>query len=656
VSPTRRPRPSARLLVPAAVLGLTVALTAVPAQAVFVPPAAPATLTSPNPVDWTPQVHDGSVRAFAQIGSTIYAGGSFSQVKNAGASTWTKRAYLFAYDAATGALKAGFAPVLDNAVQALAVSPDNKLIVGGNFATVNGVSRKNLVELDPGTGATVAGWVGRADGGVVRRIIVHGSRTYIAGGFHWVDGQAHSLLARLNSSTGDVDPGFQVDASGARPYPNSTELVWAAALSPDGATLVATGDFTQVNGQHRDQVVMVDVSGTPTVVNWATDRYAAACYSKTFPFYARDVDFSDDGSYFVIAADGGAGDAYCDAVARWETADRGANVAATWVDFTGTDSITSLEAADGLVYVGGHFRWLNNANASDKKGDGGVDRYGFGALDASNGLPVSWNPGRSPGSQLPADGTDWGPVVWEMWRGANGVYIGQDSDGVGNEYHGREALFPRAGGRTIPVQDAPPAAAGYLYLGAGNGKLTKVAFDGSTLGTPSSTSQPNLTSARAAFMVSDKLYWVKLDSTAPKGATLDVSGVSGGTVGAPWVGSGFNSWFSAGNMTGAFYLRGRMYYTTSGGNALYYRYLTPDGSLIGCTVFTLPTSGVTWTSVRGMTWVNGRIVYGSTDGTLRSVAFDPGATTAVVGSTAKVVASGTAAATWNNPTLFFNAS
>jgi len=386
-----RPRLLTRILVPAAVMSLTVALTAIPADAVYVPPMNSATLTSPNPVDYTPHAQNGSIRAFTQIGNTIYAGGSFTGIKAAGASTWSPLSYLIAYDATTGAVRTGFVPVLDNAVQTLAVSPDGKLIVGGNFGTVNGVARKGLVELDPNSGATIASWVGRADGGVVRRAIVSGNYLYLAGAFHYINGTAHALLARVNATTGVVDASFQVNASGARPYPNSSELVWALAVSPDGRTVVATGNFTVVNGQNRNQVVVIDTTGLPEVTSWTTDRYVAACYSDTFPFYARDVDFSDDGSYFVIAADGGRGDAYCDAIARFETADRG-SVTATWVDFTGADSVTSIEVADGVVYAAGHFRWLNNANGNDAKGAGGVDRYGFGALDASNGVPLSWNP------------------------------------------------------------------------------------------------------------------------------------------------------------------------------------------------------------------------------------------------------------------------
>jgi hypothetical protein len=57
-----------------------------------------------------------------------------------------------------------------------------------------------------------------------------------------------------------------------------------------------------------------------------------------------------------------------------------------------------------------------------------------------------------------------------------------------------------------------------------------------------------------------------------------------------------------------------------------------------------------------MTWVAGKLVYGSTDGKLRTVAFNPAAATAVTGADTKIVAAGTTAATWNNATLFFATS
>jgi hypothetical protein len=641
------------LLVPLVVAGLVVASAAVPASAAFVPPVAKATLVSANPVDVTPHAQNGSFRAFAQIGTTIYAGGSFTSVKNATATSWLARGYLIAYDQATGAIRTGFAPVLDSAVQALAVSPDGRLIVGGNFGTVNGVARKNLVALDPATGATVAGFVGRGDGGLIRRTVVVGNHLYVAGAFHWINGTRHSLLARLNATTGAIDPTFQIDASVAR---QDSELVWSMAVSPDGRTLVAVGNFTVVNTLSRNQVVVVDLAGAaPRVAAWHTDRYVAPCYSTAFPFYARDVDFSDDGSYFVIAADGGRGDGYCDTITRWETADRGPDVTATWVDYTGADSVTSLEAADGVVYAAGHFRWLNNANGNDSAGDGAINRYGIGALDAGNGMPLAWNPTRSPGGNLPVGGVSWGPIVWEMWRGSTGLLVGQDSDGLGSEYHGRLAMLPLAGGRTIAVTDAPKLAAGWVYLGAGNGKLTRQSFNGTTLGAGAASAQPNLTAYGAAFLVGSKLYWAKTDPAAVRGSVLQASTFGAGKAGVPWLTSTSNAWYAPASMTGAFALGGRMYYTTASSNNLFYRYLGNDGSIVGCTQFVVPTVGFDWRVVRGLAWVNGRILYGATDGSLRSVAFDAAAPggAAVTVSTVKVVARPTATRTFTSRTLFF---
>jgi hypothetical protein len=644
-----------RLVIPVVATGIMVVVTALPGNAIVVPATVANTLASANPADQTPDAQDGDVRAYAQIGSTVYVGGSFTSIKNAGDSTWTPRSYLFAFNESTGAIITGFVPDLDGVVHALAVSPDGKLIVGGAFATVNGVSRKNLVELDPATGQTVAGWAGRGDGGIVRRLITFGNLLYIGGAFHWINGVQHSLLARLNATTGALDPTFQLDASVPRA---SSELVWGLALAPDGRTLVAVGNFTEVNGLPRNQIAVMDVSGTPAVADWSTDRFVAPCYNWAFPFYARDVDFSDDGSYFVVGADGGRGDGYCDAISRWETSARGANVDATWVDFTGTDSVTSVEAADGVVYVAGHFRWLNNANGNDSAGPGAVNRYGVGALDPSNGVPLNWNPTRSPGANLPSGGTSWGPLVWELWRGNAGLYFGQDSDGMGNEYHGRMGLFPLGGGRVVSAVNASQATSGFLYLGAGDGYLTKAAFNGASVGAPTLTSQPNLASTGAAFAAANKLYWSKTDASAPSGSSLEVSVFSNGTAGAPWVGSGYNSWFQAAGMNGAFFLNGRMYYTMPGSDTLYYRYLEPDGYVVGCTAFTLPTQNLAWSVVRGMTWVAGQLVYGSVDGTLRSVAFDPTAANgyAVDGTSPTVLATPTAQANWSNPTLFYATS
>jgi hypothetical protein len=211
-------------------------------------------------------------------------------------------------------------------------------------------------------------------------------------------------------------------------------------------------------------------------------------------------------------------------------------------------------------------------------------------------------------------------------------------------------MFPLSGGRTVEPQNAPQAVSGYLYLGAGDGTLTKVPFTGGGLGTPVSTAQPNLAGAGAAFLVSNKLYWAK--AGAP-GSDLQFSYFNG-TVQPTWTNS-YNSWFRSVDLTGAFLLDGRVYYTKAGADRLFYRYLSPDSYLVGCTEFALPTANLPGGQVRGITWAAGRIVYGATDGSLRAVAFDPAAANgaAADGTAATVLATATAGLTWSTPTLFY---
>ena len=57
-------------------------------------------VVSADPADHTPHVVDGDVKSIIKIGSKIYVGGSFTQVKEAGSNKPTlTRNRLFAFDA-----------------------------------------------------------------------------------------------------------------------------------------------------------------------------------------------------------------------------------------------------------------------------------------------------------------------------------------------------------------------------------------------------------------------------------------------------------------------------------------------------------------------------------------------------------------------------
>ncbi|WP_422734969.1 hypothetical protein ACN26Y_25855 [Micromonospora sp. WMMD558] len=633
------------------------AVLAVPSasSAAVVPAPETQTLVSTNPGDSTPHARDGEARAFAQVGSMVYVGGSFTQIRQTATSAWTTQRYLFAYDRSSGTVSTTFLPVLDGAVNTLIAGPNNTLIVGGAFKNVNGVSRKNLVALNPTTGAIIDSWVGRSDGGTVRDLVLHDNWLYVAGAFNWLNGTAHGGLGRLNATTGAIDPTFNVNATVGRH--TTAPYVWTIDVSPDGNTLVVGGNFMYVNELPRNQMALVDLSGTPTVLDWSTEKFVPPCAAPaTFIHYVQDVKFGGDGTWFVVGTNGGGGwpAAYCDALVRFETAARGSGQLATWVDFTGNDTITSVEVADNVIYLGGHFRWLNNPNASDRAGAGAVDRLGIAAVTPATGMPVNWNPRRSGSASMPPGTSDWGSTVPVLWRGSDGLYFGQNSDGMGGEYHGRLGMFPLTGGRTVTPKNPPTATTGNLYLGTGEGQLAKVPFDGTNVGAPTTVSQPNYTGAGATWRVNDRIYWSHTVAGTPTGSRIDISMFNGGAIGVPWEASGYNDWFNAANMTGAFFLNGRLYYTRTGANALYYRYFEIDGNYLGATEFVLPTTGVTWSAVRGMAWVGGKIVYGSTDGTLRGVPFDPTAAPAVDGAGVTVLVPASAELTWSTPRTFFS--
>src|SRR5690242_19079212 len=101
---------------------IAAAATALAALAVAIPASAAlnhATTVSTNPVDNTPNVLDGEVRAFALVGDVVVVGGDFTTVVPAGKSAKIKRKNIFAYRMTTGEILP-FAPEADDTVLTLA--------------------------------------------------------------------------------------------------------------------------------------------------------------------------------------------------------------------------------------------------------------------------------------------------------------------------------------------------------------------------------------------------------------------------------------------------------------------------------------------------------------------------------------------------------
>ena len=440
--------------------GLALVAAGAPAQAAATP--GHSQIVSPTPASFTPGVDNGQVNGIAQVGSTMVIGGTFSSVTpQTGGSTPRSRAASF--DASTGALRA-FNPQLNGDVNDVLAGPTSDTVyLAGSFTQLNGAAASHLVLVNVNTGAPVAGFRAPPTNGAINTLAKAGNRLLLGGNFTLANNVVHNGLASVNPTTGAIDAYMDVNVAG---HHNDTGSGAQGAIgvrsmdaTADGAKLVAVGNFKTVDGQARDQLVVIRLDPSDAYVDptWRTRRYEPYCFSFAFDTYMRGVSVSPDGTYFVVSATGGHNaNTLCDTSSRFDLGVTGDAIQPVWSDDAGGDTMWSAEVTEQAVYVGGHARWMNNSDGSDFAGQGAVPRPGLAALDVESGLPVAWNPGRLPR----------GAAVFAILATPSGVWIGSDTDYIGNYRYRRPKLayFPLAGGYQ-QASDATPGLPGTVYQG-----------------------------------------------------------------------------------------------------------------------------------------------------------------------------------------------
>jgi PKD repeat protein len=416
-----------------------------------------------TPVNYTPNVLDGTVFSIAEVGNTIILGGSFTQVQASTGGPILTRNGIVAFNKDNGTISTSFAPQFNNTVRSVVAAADGQSVyVAGQFGTLNGASVPKVTRLALSNGARVTSFNPGVVNAVIHDMKLSGNRLFIGGEFTSVRGEARTGLAELDPASGGLRPNTNIVIEGTHLGGNT--FVHKFDITPDGRTMVVTGNFRTMNGLDRVQVGIVDLAASPAVVtDWQTDMWKPNCYS-VFAYYLNDLDISPDGSYFVLGSMGGYGSgppSLCDSVSRWEFSESGAGVTPVWVDYTGGDSVYALESTGDTVYFGGHNRWMNNPFRADALGPGGVAREGIGALSAVSGLPMAWNPGR-----------DRGRGVFDLLATSQGLWVGSDTDRIARYlYRARIAMFPLAGGTRIPSAAAPKLPVDVLQSGALSGSL-----------------------------------------------------------------------------------------------------------------------------------------------------------------------------------------
>ncbi len=179
------------------------------------------------------------------VGNTVYVAGKFTRARPAGAApgqSTVVRTNMLAYDLSTGVLKSGFIANLNAQALALAASPDgSRIYVGGDFTTVNGVSRSRIAAVDANTGALITSFNAQADSSV-RAIVATASTVYLGGQFSSMNSTSRGRLAAVRASDGAL-------LSWA-PHADNGK-VNAMLMSPSADKIVVAGSFTTLNGSNR---------------------------------------------------------------------------------------------------------------------------------------------------------------------------------------------------------------------------------------------------------------------------------------------------------------------------------------------------------------------------------------------------------------------
>ena len=139
---------------------------------------------------------DATVRAIqVQSDGSILVGGSFTNFAGQG------RAFLVRLQPADGAVDGTFLAGLagpDEAVYAIALQPDEKIVLGGSFSHVNGVTRNRITRLnkDGTTDPSINFGLG-ANGFVAALLIQPDRKIVLGGGFTTYDNKPANHLARI---------------------------------------------------------------------------------------------------------------------------------------------------------------------------------------------------------------------------------------------------------------------------------------------------------------------------------------------------------------------------------------------------------------------------------------------------------------------------
>jgi uncharacterized delta-60 repeat protein len=252
----------------------------------------------------------------------------------------------------------------NGSVYALALQSDGKILLGGSFTTVNGLGRSNIARLNS-DGSLDANFQPVLNNSVQAIHIQTDGKMLVGGNFTTVNGVTLNRISRLNSD-GSIDAGFN-PGLGANGKPNFI------LRQPDGKVLIG-GDFTAVNGIARNRIARLNGDGS---LDAGFNSVTGANNSVSAMALQADGKILIGGAFTAV---NGTARSYIARINSDSTLDVGFNPVVN-------GSVMSLALqSDGKVLIGGIFTTVN-----------GVARSYIVRLNNGGTTDTVFNPGTGPG-------------------------------------------------------------------------------------------------------------------------------------------------------------------------------------------------------------------------------------------------------------------
>jgi len=239
----------------------------------------------------------------------------------------------------------------NGSVNAMAVQPDGKVLLAGNFTRFNGTTRNAITRLnadgsldtgfDPGDGLNLYA------GSFASLALQSDGRVLVAGLFNGLDGVGLNSIARLRSD-GSLDMSFNL-VSGVANYPQFSCL----ALQTNGLVLVGGGGggfSVTITGTNCHNIARLNSSGSlDTSFNPGTGASGAV----------NSIVLQADGRILIGGNFTSVNGTSCCGIARLNS-DGGLDTNFTFVPFIGGASVNCIAVrTNGSILIGGSFGNIN---------------------------------------------------------------------------------------------------------------------------------------------------------------------------------------------------------------------------------------------------------------------------------------------------------